>query len=134
MSADAVAPPPETAASVLDAVRRRRPTPRSPHHPPPRSRAPSQAEELLVSGAFDDASACACRVLAWAPREEAAGLAVAAAAVLLQAGRLQGAPPRALRDRLEKASGGQRAVPPEALVLWCGGGGHARGACLAAHP
>jgi hypothetical protein len=89
----------------------------------------AQAERLLVAGSFAEAAEAAQRVLTAAQRDgappadeegdEGEDLSVAAAAVLLQARRYLGDSPAALRALLEAAFASLRAVPPEALLLWC---------------
>lgn len=94
-----------------------------------------QAERLLVSGAFAEAADEAARLLSLpqahgsdrgsragdgaVPAEEEEDLRPAVAAVLLQARRLAGEQPRALRAQLQSSFGTLRAVPPETLELWC---------------
>ena len=89
-----------------------------------------QAERLLVSGAFVEAAQEAAGLLAQqltrgggdGPGEasqEEEDVRLAAAAVLLQARRLAGDNPVALRTALEAGFGSLRAVPPESLELWC---------------
>ena len=78
-----------------------------------------------MAGSFAEAAEAAQRVLSGAQRDGDAreddedDLSVAAAAVLLQARRYLGDSPAALRTLLETAFTSLRAVPPEALLLWC---------------
>ena len=82
-----------------------------------------------MAGSFAEAAEAAQRVLSEAKHDAAAphdddddegeDLTVAAAAVLLQARRFLGDSPAALRTLLEAAFASLRAVPPEALLLWC---------------
>jgi hypothetical protein len=82
----------------------------------------------LVSGSFAEAADAAKRVLTDAlggaggaaeEEDDAEDVLYAAAAVLLQARRFAGDTPAALRASLEATFGTLRAVPPDALVLWC---------------
>ena len=96
-----------------------------------------------MAGSFAEAAEAAQRVLTAAQRdrappadEEGEDLSVAAAAVLLQARGYLGDSPAALRALLEAAFASLRAVPPEALLLWCAPQTllHCKGAaCAAAH-
>ncbi len=99
-----------------------------------------------MAGSFAEAANAAQRVLTAAQRdgapaadeegEEGEDLSVAAAAVLLQARGYLGDSPAALRALLEAAFASLRAVPPEALLLWCAPQTllHCKGAaCAAAH-
>ena len=82
-----------------------------------------------MAGSFAEAAEAAQRVLTAAQRDgappadeegdEGEDLSVAAAAVLLQARRYLDDSPAALRALLEAAFASLRAVPPEALLLWC---------------
>ena len=85
----------------------------------------AQAERLLVAGSFAEAADAAQRVLtdalagAGGEDDDAEDVSYAAAAVLLQARRFTGDTPATLRASLEATFGTLRAVPPDALVLWC---------------
>ncbi len=81
-----------------------------------------------MSGAFPEAASLAQRVLADIRAAAASGAeeaddaedcTLAAAAVLLQARSFAGDAPATLRGLLLDAFGSLRAVPPDALVLWC---------------
>ena len=82
------------------------------------SAALDQAERALVSGAYSEAAGLAASVLA-ASIHKAPELSVAAAACVLQARHLAGEPPAVSRAVLLRACGGLRAVPLEAVTLWC---------------
>ena len=105
--------------AALDEVRARPPTPR----PPRCSPSPLQAERLLVSRSFakaaDEASAVLAAELLSQPQEAGAeSLCDAAAAVLVQARRMDGSSPQETRDSLVKLFRSLRSVPPETLALW----------------
>jgi hypothetical protein len=123
------APPAQSASAALDEARqpasRRVALPRT--LTPVRALVCAQAERLLVAGSFAAAAAAAQGVLSRASggaaaedaEDEGEDLSYAAAAVLLQARRCAGDSPAALRALLETTFGSLRAVPPDALVLWC---------------
>jgi len=82
-----------------------------------------QAERLLVSRSFAKAADEASAVLAAelrSPHEEAGSesLCDAAAAVLVQARRMDGSSPAETREALVKLFRSLRNVPPETLALW----------------
>jgi hypothetical protein len=82
-----------------------------------------QAERLLVTRSFAKAAEDAAAVLAAELHSAAAdneeSLCDAAAAVLLQARHLGGAPPALTLDALVRTFGTLHGVPPESLALWC---------------